>query len=151
MKDRQQSHLLGKAIAPGPIRPGMGARELIESTFLAYNSARLREACRLFVEKMLQPDVTVGMTLSGALTPAGLGRSCLIPLIESGMVDWIVSTGANLYHDTHFALGKQLHAGSPFVDDAQRGDYPLRRSGHRPDRSPGHRAGKGAGADRQRV
>jgi deoxyhypusine synthase len=51
------------------------------------------------------------------LTPAGLGCSALVPLIESGMVDWIVSTGANLYHDTHFALGMPLHAGSPFVDD----------------------------------
>ena len=53
---------------------------------------------------MLEPDCTVGLTLSGALTPAGLGMSCLIPLIRAGFVDWIVSTGANLYHDTHYAL-----------------------------------------------
>lgn len=109
--------LLGKKIAPPPIRAGMSVRELVESSFLAYNSARLKEACRLFSTKMLEGDVTIGMTLSGALTPAGLGASCIIPLIEHGMVDWIVSTGANLYHDTHFALGKSLHAGSPFVND----------------------------------
>ncbi|MCX5772813.1 MAG: deoxyhypusine synthase [Candidatus Hydrogenedentes bacterium] len=115
--DGQSSFLLGKKIAAPAVRAGMTVRELVESTFLAYNSARLKEACRLFTVKMLEPNVTIGMSLSGALTPAGLGSSCIIPLIEHGMVDWIVSTGANLYHDTHFALGKALHAGSPFVND----------------------------------
>ena len=115
--DGQSSFLLGKKIAAPAVRAGMTVRELVESTFLAYNSARLKEACRLFTVKMLEPTVTIGMSLSGALTPAGLGSSCMIPLIENGMVDWIVSTGANLYHDTHFALGKSLHAGSPFEND----------------------------------
>jgi deoxyhypusine synthase len=109
--------LRGKKIAPPPIGPGCSVRELVDSAFLAYNGARLREACRLYVGKMLEPDVTVGLSLSGALTPAGIGRSCLVPLIENGMVDWIVSTGAILYHDTHFALGMDLHLGSPFADD----------------------------------
>jgi len=115
--ERNNHFLMGRRIAPPPIGAGISARELIDHAFLAYNGARLREACRLYVEKMLRPEVTVGMSLSGALTPAGLGQSCIIPLIENGFVDWIVSTGANLYHDTHFALGKELHAGSPFVDD----------------------------------
>ena len=43
--------------------------------------------------------------------------SCLIPLIQSGFVDWIVSTGANLYHDTHFALDLPLHQSRPNLDD----------------------------------
>ena len=68
---------------------------------------------------MLEPDVTVGMTLTGALTPAGLGMSCLIPLIEAGFVDWIISTGANLYHDTHFALGSRCTAARPTADDVE--------------------------------
>jgi deoxyhypusine synthase len=37
--------------------------------------------------------------------------------MKNGFVDWIVSTGANLYHDTHFAIGHTLHRGSPFIDD----------------------------------
>ncbi|MDW8223576.1 MAG: deoxyhypusine synthase, partial [Gemmatales bacterium] len=72
-----------------------------------------------FVEKMLAPDTIVGLSLSGALTPAGLGISCLVPLIEAGFVDWIVSTGANIYHDTHFALGMELHQSRPGLDDYQ--------------------------------
>jgi deoxyhypusine synthase len=66
---------------------------------------------------MLEPDCTVGLTLSGALTPAGLGMSCLIPLIQAGFVDWIVSTGANLYHDTHYALDLPLHQSHPGLND----------------------------------
>jgi deoxyhypusine synthase len=43
--------------------------------------------------------------------------STLIPLIENGFVDWIVSTGANLYHDTHFGIGLQMHRGNPQISD----------------------------------
>lgn len=91
--------------------------QLVDVYFQAYNSGRLREVCQIYASKMLQPDVTVGMSLTGALTPAGLGGSCIVPLMKAGFVDWIVSTGANLYHDTHFAIGKTLHRGSPFIDD----------------------------------
>jgi deoxyhypusine synthase len=114
-----QSWLSGQRIAPPPVRAGQSVRDLIDQAFLAYNGARLREACRLFAEKMLHPEVTLGMSISGALTPAGLGCSCLAPLVQHGMVDWIVSTGANLYHDTHLALGMDLHCGSPFLDDRE--------------------------------
>jgi deoxyhypusine synthase len=90
---------------------------LIDEAFLSYNAGRLREACRLFAEKMLADDAIVGLSLSGALTPAGLGMSCLAPLVEAGFIDWIVSTGANLYHDTHFALGMDMHQSRPGLDD----------------------------------
>src|SRR5881409_2921012 len=66
---------------------------------------------------MLEPDVTVGLSLTGALTPAGLGISALIPLIKAGFVDWIISTGANLYHDTHFGIGLALHQGNAQTSD----------------------------------
>src|SRR5437762_6916029 len=98
-------YLRGPKIQPLPIRGGEVVADLVDNTFLAYNAGRLREACRLFAEKMLADDATVGMSLTGALTPAGLGMSTLIPLIEAGFVDWMVSTGANLYHDAHFGLG----------------------------------------------
>ena len=109
--------LRGRKIDPRRIDGTESVVELIEGTFQAYNSGRLREACQLYADKMLAADVTVCMTLTGALTPAGLGMSCLIPLIEAGFVDWIVSTGANLYHDTHFGLGLSMHRGNPTESD----------------------------------
>ncbi len=114
---KRHHYLGGAAIDPQPITGEMTVAELVEQSFLAYNAARLREACQLFVEKMLADDVTVGMSLTGALTPAGLGMSAIIPLIEQGYVDWIVSTGANLYHDTHFGIGLKLHRGNPQISD----------------------------------
>src|SRR5678809_298003 len=102
MAKHKSKFLKGRRIDPAPIEKGIGVADLIDESFLAYNAARLREACQLFTRKMLEPDVTVGLTLTGALTPAGLGMAALIPLIEAGFVDWIISTGANLYHDTHF-------------------------------------------------
>ncbi len=109
--------LRGPRIEPTPISGAETAADLIDNAFLAYNAARLREACGLYTKKMLEPDVTVGMTLTGALTPAGLGMAALIPLIEAGFVDWIISTGANLYHDTHFGLGLAMHRGNPQESD----------------------------------
>jgi deoxyhypusine synthase len=116
---RSKQLLRGARIDPQPITGKETIPELIDNAFLAYNAGRLSEGCRLFVERMLEPDVTVGMSLTGAMTPAGLGMSTIIPLVEAGFVDWIVSTGANLYHDAHFGLGLSMHKGSPFVDDVE--------------------------------
>ncbi len=120
----KERFLAGSRILPKPITGREKVPELLDRAFLAYNAGRLQEACRLFAEKMLAPGVTVGMSLAGALTPAGVGSSCVIPLIKAGFVDWIVSTGANLYHDMHHALNLPLHRGSPFLDDTE-----LRRVG----------------------
>jgi deoxyhypusine synthase len=106
-------------IAPAAVGIGATAADLIDSAFLSYNGGRLREGCQLFVKKMLANNGTVGLALSGALTPAGLGMSCLVPLVEAGFVDWIVSTGANLYHDTHYALGMDLYQAGPNLPDLE--------------------------------
>jgi len=102
---------------PAGIGKNISAADLIDQTFLAYNGGRVREAARLLTEKMLPDDGLIGLSLTGALTPAGLGKSCLIPLMRAGFVDWIVSTGANLYHDLHYGLNMALYQGSPFLND----------------------------------
>ena len=112
-------YLRGQRIDPTAITGGERVADLVDNAFLAYNAGRLREGCQLFTTRMLQPDTTVGMSLTGAMTPAGLGMSCLIPLMEAGFVDWIISTGANLYHDAHFALGLALHRGRHDADDVE--------------------------------
>ena len=69
---------------------------------------------------MLLPehDTTIALTIAGALTPAGLG-GCIVEMMERGLVDFLISTGANLYHDLHYALNFTLHRGSPFVNDVE--------------------------------
>ena len=117
MATRKSKFLHGKRIDPAPITSRTSVTDLVDEAFLAYNGARLREACQLFTQKMLEPDVTVGVSITGALTPAGLGISCLIPLIKAGFIDWIISTGANLYHDTHFGIGLSMHQGNAQTSD----------------------------------
>ena len=113
----KKKYMAGKRILPKNLTGKETVSFLVDEVFLAYNSARLKEACQLFAHRMLASNVTIGMSISGALTPAGLGCSCIIPLIKAGFVDWIVSTGANLYHDMHFALNYPIHAGSFQFDD----------------------------------
>lgn len=109
----------GVKLDPRPIGPGLSVRDLVDQHLFAYNAARLREACQLFARKIAQPDVTIGVTLSGALTPTGLGTSAIVPLIRAGLIDWVVSTGANLYHDMHRSLGFELFNTTPFTDDRE--------------------------------
>lgn len=119
-KITQSDYLSGPQIIPRRVHANMTVAELIDQQFQAYNAARLSEAARLYAEKMLAPgnDVTIGLTMAGALTPAGLG-GCLITLMENGFIDFIVSTGANLYHDMHHALAMTLHRGDFRLDDTQ--------------------------------
>jgi deoxyhypusine synthase len=106
-------------IASAPMPANLNVVDLIDNYFTAYNSARLREICHLLSREVMQPGVTVGLSLSGALTPAGFGVSTLSPLMRHGFIDWIISTGANLYHDLHYGLGLDLYASNPFVDDTK--------------------------------
>lgn len=113
------AYLRGQRIDPKAVTGRETAADLIDNAFLAYNAGRLREGCALFTQRMLAGDATVGMSLTGAMTPAGLGMSCLVPLMEAGFVDWLISTGANLYHDAHFGLGLAMHRGTPHADDVE--------------------------------
>ena len=110
-------YLSGKRVLPQPIT----AKSTIESVvdnMDAYNGGRLRAACQLMRDKYSKEDVTIGLSIAGALIPAGLGPSTIIPLMNHGYVDWMVSTGANMYHDLHFAFNMPLYRGSHTVDDA---------------------------------
>ncbi len=113
------SKLLSQKITPAPMPSEISVVDLIDGYFTAYNSARLREACHLLSREVMREGVTVGLSLSGAMTPAGFGTSVLAPLMRNGFIDWIISTGANLYHDMHYGLGLDLYASNPFVDDVK--------------------------------
>lgn len=113
------SSLRSRKIAPAPIPTNINITDLIDGYFTAYNSARLREICHLLSREVMQEGVTVALSLSGAMTPAGYGVSVLAPLVRAGFIDWIISTGANLYHDMHYGLGLSLYASNPFVDDVK--------------------------------
>jgi deoxyhypusine synthase len=117
---KSKNYLSGKPIKYYRPRGSADIRQLIDGGFQAFNAGRLSEACHIFTEKMLAPanDTTIGLTVAGAMTPAGLG-GCVIELMDRGLIDFMISTGANLYHDLHYALNFTLHRGSPFLDDVE--------------------------------
>ena len=146
--------LSGPRIQPPAITGKESLTDLVDRVFTAYNSARLREAAQLLRKEILAPDVTVGVSLSGALTPPGFATSCLVPLIEAGFIDWMVSTGANLYHDAHHALGHSIHPGSPVGQRrraARAGRHPHLRHPVRPGRAVRDRRLLPQGTGRARV
>jgi len=122
----KSKYLCGKRILPTPISATTSVVQLVDSMD-AYNGGRLRAACHLLRDRYSQEDVTIGMSLAGALTPAGLGPAAIIPLMNHGFVDWIVATGANMYHDMHFALNLPMFRGSHNVDDADLRDKGVTR------------------------
>jgi deoxyhypusine synthase len=83
----------------------------------AFNGGRLQEACAVF-ERMIASNATVALTVAGALTPAGLG-GLLARSVEAGLVDFVIATGANLYHDIHFGLGLPVYQGDFRADDVE--------------------------------
>ncbi len=106
----------GKKIDPPNIYSNMSICDLIsfyEST--GFNARRLSEAAKMF-KKMIDTEATICLTISGAMTPIGLGKS-ISTMIEKGFVDWIITTGANAYHDLHFAYDLPVRQGHFDVDD----------------------------------
>jgi deoxyhypusine synthase len=119
-------YLSGKRILPEAISKKTDIAGLVDNMD-AYNGGRLRAACQLLKNKYSQDDVTIGLSLAGALTPAGLGPSAIIPLMNHGFVDWLVATGANMYHDIHYAFNLPMFRGSHTVDDVDLRDKGVTR------------------------
>jgi deoxyhypusine synthase len=106
----------GKDIPHIKLDPKMTIEDLVDVfASSGFNGRQLGEAAKLYA-KMIEDDVTICLTVAGAMTPVGFG-GIIKTLIERGFVDWIVTTGANVYHEDHFAWGLPVKQGSFNVDD----------------------------------
>ena len=105
-----------RPIMPPAMEGTETARAILETAFPAYAGRGMREAHRL-MRKSISEKCSVFATVSGAMTPAGMHLSCLIPMIEAGFITSLTTTGANLYHDLHRTLGFVLHEVNPHADD----------------------------------
>ncbi len=117
----------GPQVEPVRLRGRGQVADMIDQCFgrSGFNGRRLAEACKLY-SRMLRAQATVGLTLSGAMTPIGM-QGVVIELIEAGFVDWIIATGANLYHDLHRAFGFPVRQGHWLVDDNELADAHIAR------------------------
>jgi deoxyhypusine synthase len=115
----RKKYLARPPVEPMRLRPGMSVEDLVDvyRRAGAFNGGRLAEACDLF-GRMIDSGATIALTVTGALSPAGVGGA-IQAMIEAGFVDLVVSTGANLYHDLHFALKLPVVQGHFQVDDKE--------------------------------
>lgn len=105
-----------REVRPKAITGEETTEELLASAFPAYVGRQVREAARL-MRQSVDGGHTVFTTMSGAMTPAGLHRSTIVPLIERGVIDVLTTTGANLYHDAHRVIGRRLREIAPDAGD----------------------------------
>ena len=106
----------GRDIPHVKLDPRMTIEELVDVfASSGFNGRQLGEAAKLYA-KMIKENATICLTVSGAMTPVGFG-GIIKTLIERGFVDWIITTGANVYHEDHFAWGLPVKQGHFDVDD----------------------------------
>ncbi|MES3517923.1 MAG: deoxyhypusine synthase [Natronomonas sp.] len=99
-------------IGHADVASGMSVGELVSAYGNAgIGAADVSEAVEVTAE-MFDEETTVFLGLAGAMVPAGM-RSIVTTLIREGYVDALVTTGANLTHDTIEAIGGKHHHGRP--------------------------------------
>jgi len=108
-----------KRIPPMAVRPGRGIKGLVElySSSGCFQAGRLATGCKIY-QRMINENAGIALTLAGAMTPTGMG-GIVAQMIEHGAIDWIIATGANVFHDLHYALELPVHQGDFRVNDAE--------------------------------
>jgi len=105
-------------VTPRAITGKETPHQILTERFPAYVGRQERTAYEL-MRRSVEQDCAIFLTFSGAMTPAGLHQSCLIPLLDRGLVDCITTTGANLYHDAHRIIGHRIREIDPTAGDLQ--------------------------------
>jgi deoxyhypusine synthase len=118
-KALRKRYLSRPPVEPMRLRPDMTVEDLVDvyRRAGAFNGGRLAEGCDLF-GRMIDSGATIALTVTGAMAPAGMGGA-IQAMIEAGFVDLVIATGANLYHDLHFALKLPVVQGHFNVDDRE--------------------------------
>ncbi|MCK4244441.1 MAG: deoxyhypusine synthase [Candidatus Omnitrophica bacterium] len=113
-----KNKFLRAPVAPLSIRKKSSIESLLgEMEKTAFQGRKLGEAFSLW-KRMLKERTTVFLGLAGALIPAGM-RKAIVFLIRERLIDCLVTTGANLFHDLHEILGKHHYQGTPLIDDVE--------------------------------
>ncbi|MDO8647040.1 MAG: deoxyhypusine synthase family protein [Candidatus Diapherotrites archaeon] len=113
---KHSKFMQGRKIEPVHWKPKAGIADIIENFGATCFEARNVFAGAKLFKYMVDSGDTVWLGVSGAGPVGGMG-GYIIDLINAGFVDAICSTGAQVYHDGHFAFDLPVVQGSPKVDD----------------------------------
>ncbi len=106
----------------------MTVNELVQrfSNSGCFGAGRLSTACDIFERMIRDEECTIFLAIAGAVVPAGL-RTVIADLTRKKLVDVLVSTGANMFHDLIEALGGHHYKGHWHVDDSILNSYHIYR------------------------
>lgn len=120
------SDLFHSRVRPFSISNQLSAAQIVERMAgTAFQARCLAQAVQVW-DRMLRDEVTIFFGLAGAMVPAGM-RPVIVYLIENRLIDCLVSTGANLFHDVYETLGKPHWQGSADSDDVELGRRRINR------------------------
>jgi len=109
-------------IIPRPLKRGMSVPELIKYMGkTSFEARNLWQGARLF-RQMIEDEDVIWLGIAGAGIAGGMG-GMLISLLEAGFIDVICSTGAQIYHDLHFAFDLPVKAIHPHGNDEELRDH----------------------------
>jgi deoxyhypusine synthase len=98
---------------------GRSVRQLAKDMAkLGFQAGQLGRSVEAWEKMLAEEDITIFLGLAGAMVPAGL-RKLISFMITERLVDCVVSTGANLFHDLCEGLGVVHYLGDPLADDAK--------------------------------
>jgi len=102
------------------VHPGITVEDLVRvmEKAGAYNGGALSRAVEIVGKMYKSRDITRFFGLAGAMVPAGMG-GIVTDLIDSGHIDILVSTGANLTHDVIEAIGCSHYRGTERCNDVE--------------------------------
>ncbi len=124
-----KEYMDGKMIEPLKLEGNENVSDFINNVFgnSGYNARNLAEACDI-LKRMIEDkdDTAICLTLAGAMTPIGMSGP-IIEMMKLGFIDFIISTGANLYHDLHRTYDYPMKQGEVFVDDAKLNELGISR------------------------
>jgi deoxyhypusine synthase len=110
------SRFLRVPVEPFTVEPDLTADQVLTRMERVSFQGRTLATARRIWEKMLGSDCTIFLGVAGALSAGGM-RLVIAHLLEHRLVDCLVSTGANLYHDLHETRGRRHFIGSPLEND----------------------------------
>ncbi len=114
----RKHHILSKPTRPLAVDGRKSVRALLEKMQgISFQGRNLATAYQVW-NRMLRDRVMIMMGMSGAMVPAGM-RKLVVFLIKNRLIDCLVSTGANFFHDIHETLGRLHFQCSPSVDDVE--------------------------------
>jgi deoxyhypusine synthase len=113
------SKILDRPTNPLRVVPGRKisdlARGMLETGF---QGRKLAEAIEVWTQMLKGKQIVIWLGMAGAMVPAGM-RRVISYLIKRRMIDVLVTTGANLYHDLYEAMGERHYLGTHIVDDVK--------------------------------